>query len=157
VKRALSRMGALIGVAFMLMAGAPDPADVLPDKVQEARAREMFKQVRCVVCQNESIDDSEAELAHDLRQIIRGQVREGRSDTEIQAYLIDKYGEFILLKPRFNLANALLWLGPLAIAGIGVGVVLTRRKTSTFEVDLTADETKRLKQLQKNLGEDGPV
>lgn len=153
----MRRAFALIGVALMLMAGAPDPADVLPDKAQEARAREMFKQVRCVVCQNESIDDSEAELAHDLRQIIRGQVREGRTNAEIQAYLLDKYGEFILLKPRFNLTNALLWLGPFAVAGIGIAVVLMRRKTAAFEDDLTPDEAKRLKQLQKKLGQDGPV
>jgi cytochrome c-type biogenesis protein CcmH len=153
----VKKVAALIGVAFMLMAGAPDPADVLPDKAQEVRAREMFKQVRCVVCQNESIDDSEAELAHDLRQIIRGQVKEGRTDAQIQTYLVDKYGDFILLKPRFNVGNALLWLGPFAIAIIGIGVVLMRRKTAAVEDALTPDEVKRLKQLQKNLDDDAPV
>lgn len=150
-------LGAVLATALMLMAGAPDPNDVLQDKGQEARAREIFKHVRCVVCQNESIDDSEAELAHDLRQIIRGQVRDGRTDAQIQAYLVDKYGDFILLKPRFNLGNSLLWLGPFVIAIAGIGVVLIRRKTTAFEDELTADEAKRLKQLQKNLDADGPV
>jgi cytochrome c-type biogenesis protein CcmH len=146
VKRAL----ALIAASVFLMAAAPDPADMLADKAQESRARVMFKQVRCVVCQNESIDDSEASLARDLRQTIRSQILAGRSDAEVKRFLIDKYGDFILLKPVFNLGNALLWFGPFAIVAGGIAVVLTRRKSVAVEDELTDEEAKRLKQLQNN-------
>jgi cytochrome c-type biogenesis protein CcmH len=88
------------------MAGAAaDPAERLPDPVQEARAREIFREVRCLVCQNESIDDSEAALAGDLRQVVRDQVKQGRSDKQIRAFLVERYGEFVLLKPPFSPAT----------------------------------------------------
>ena len=148
----MRRALALAAAALLLMAAAPDPADMLQDKAQESRARVMFKQVRCVVCQNESIDDSEAQLARDLRQIIRGQIAAGRTDTEVKAFLVSKYGDFILLKPVFNLSNALLWFGPFVIVLGGVAVVVMRRKPLVIEDELTADEAKQLTQLQKNLG-----
>jgi cytochrome c-type biogenesis protein CcmH len=146
VKRAL----ALLVASLFLMAAAPDPADMLANKAQEARARAMFKQIRCVVCQNESIDDSEASMARDLRQTVRGQIQTGRSDAQVRAFMVDKYGDFILLKPVFNLGNALLWLGPFAIVVAGIGVVLTRRKPVAVESDLTPEEANRLTQLQNN-------
>ncbi|HET9159493.1 MAG TPA: cytochrome c-type biogenesis protein [Caulobacteraceae bacterium] len=136
-----------IVAAMFCIAAAPDPADMLKDPAQEARARHIFHQVRCVVCQNESIDDSEADLAHDLRQLIRGQVAQGKSDTEIRAFLISKYGDFILLKPRFDAATAIIWIAPFAIVGVGLIVLVLRRPREEPEPVLSAEEEKRLKSL----------
>src|SRR6185437_773630 len=97
--RALAAMFA----GLLCIAAAADPADRLPDPAQEARARAIFADVRCLVCQNESIDDSEAELAGDLRRTIREQVKAGRSDAQIKRFLTDRYGEFVLMTPRFSL------------------------------------------------------
>ena len=113
--------------ALMLIAGAAsDPAEQLHDPAKEARARTLFKEVRCLVCQNESIDDSEAELASDLRRIVRQQVAAGRSDTEIKRFLTDRYGEFVLLKPGFSLRNLALWAGPFAVVLLGGGLLAVR-------------------------------
>lgn len=137
-----------IVAALLCIAAAPDPADRLPEPAQEARARHLFKQTRCVVCQNESIDDSQAELAHDLRQVIRGQIAAGRSDDEIRAFLRSRYGDFILLRPRFSPATAILWVGPFAIVLIGLTVLLGRkRKAEAGEETLTAEEEARLKSI----------
>jgi cytochrome c-type biogenesis protein CcmH len=116
------------------MAGAAaDPAERLPDPAQETRAREIFREVRCLVCQNESIDDSEAALAGDLRSIVRDQVKQGRSDAQIRAFLVARYGEFVLLKPPFSLGNALLWATPLIalLLGAVLMVLLLRRRAAT--------------------------
>ncbi len=80
--------------------------------------------MRCLVCQNESIDDSEAELAGDLRRIVREQVRQGRSDAEIKRFLTDRYGEFVLLTPAFNVGNLALWGGPFLAVALGMGAVV---------------------------------
>ena len=124
--------GALIALAAIAcMAGAAaDPAERLPDPAQEVRAREMFRQVRCLVCQNESIDDSEADLAADLRRVVRDQVKHGRSDAQIRAFLVERYGEFVLLKPPFSPGNALLWATPVIalVLGAGLMIVLLRRR-----------------------------
>jgi cytochrome c-type biogenesis protein CcmH len=144
----VKRAAALILASLFLMAAAPDPADMLADKGQEARARVLFKQIRCVVCQNESIDDSEAPMARDLRQMVRGQIKAGASDKQVLSFLDDKYGDFIRLKPVFNLGNALLWLGPFAIVLGGLAFIITRRKPVAAEPELTAEEANRLTQLQ---------
>src|SRR3569833_1398253 len=103
---------AVAAAALFCMGGASDPGERMKDPAQEARAEHLFTQLRCLVCQNESIDDSEADLARDLRQIVRQQVAAGRSDAQIRSFLVDRYGEFILLKPKFSIGNALLWLAP---------------------------------------------
>jgi cytochrome c-type biogenesis protein CcmH len=146
----MKRAFALIVASLFLMAAAPDPADMLTDKAQEARARVIFRQVRCVVCQNESIDDSEAPLARDVRQIVRAQIKAGSTDAQVLKFLDDKYGDFILLKPPFDLRDALLWLGPFAVVAGGIAVILTRRKSVAAEDELTDEEAKRLTQLQNN-------
>jgi cytochrome c-type biogenesis protein CcmH len=134
--------------ALFCIAAAPDPADMLKDPAQEARARTLFHQVRCVVCQNESIDDSEADLAHDLRQLIRAQVAAGKSDAEIQAFLVSKYGDFILLKPRFNAMTAVIWIAPFAIVAAGVSLLIVRRRrTIEPTAELSPEEQARLKSL----------
>ena len=134
--------------ALACLAAAADPAERLANPVQEARARGLFAQVRCVVCQNESIDDSEADLAHDLRQTIRGQIALGQSDGQVRGYLVHRYGEFILLKPSFSAGNAGLWLTPFLIAVLGGGVLLWRTRRNPVEVqDLTEEEEDRLARL----------
>jgi cytochrome c-type biogenesis protein CcmH len=136
-----------IVAAVLCMAAASDPAERLPDAAQEARAREIFREVRCLVCQNESIDDSEAELAGDLRAIVRQQVAAGRSDEEIRAFLVARYGEFVLLKPPFSAGNAVLWAAPfvVALAGALLLLGLLRRKASPD--GLSAEEQARLDAL----------
>jgi cytochrome c-type biogenesis protein CcmH len=134
--------------AVFCMAAASDPAERLPDPSQEARARHIFQQVRCLVCQNESIDDSEAELAHDLRQVVREQVRAGRSDAEIKRFLTDRYGEFVLLKPSFSIGNAALWGGPFVVVGLGVVLLLARLRNRAPEPDLTPTDFERLRRLE---------
>ena len=137
--------------AVFCMAAASDPSERLPDPSQEARARHIFEQVRCLVCQNESIDDSQAELAHDLRQIVRGQIRAGRSDEQIKGFLVDRYGEFVLLRPGFSIGNAALWLGPFLVVALGVVLLLGRLRNRTPELDLDPQDAERLRRLR-----DGP-
>ena len=133
--------------AVFCIAAASDPAERLRDPAQEARARELFTQVRCLVCQNESIDDSEAQLAGDLRKIIRQQVAAGRSDAQIREFLVARYGEFVLLKPPFSLGNLALWVGPFVVvlAG-GLLLMMLLRRRSAPET-LSAEEEDRLSVL----------
>ncbi len=144
--------------AVVCLAGAAaDPAERLADPAQEARARMIFREVRCLVCQNESIDDSEAALAGDLRSIVRDQVKQGRSDKEIRAFLVDRYGEFVLLKPPFSPGNALLWATPgiaLILGGVLMVLLLRRRAPSIAAEEepeaLSQEEEARLQVLLKD-------
>jgi cytochrome c-type biogenesis protein CcmH len=138
--------------AVLCMAAASDPAERLPDPAQEARARHLFQQVRCLVCQNESIDDSEADLAKDLRRIVRGQVRQGRSDAQIERFLTDRYGEFVLMRPAFSLGNAVLWTAPFLVVVGGVALLLLRLRSRGGEPELEPGDLERLRRLT----EDGP-
>ena len=138
-------LAAVAGVACL--AAASDPADRLPDPAQEAQARAIFREVRCLVCQNESIDDSEADLARDLRQIVREQVKAGRSEGEIKRFLTDRYGEFVLLTPTFSAGNLALWAGPFVVVLLGLSLLLIRLRNRTPDVDLTSAEADRLKSL----------
>lgn len=138
----------IVLAAVFCMGAASDPAERLSDSAQEARARELFREVRCLVCQNESIDDSEAQLAADLRRIVREQVKAGRSDREIRAFLVQRYGEFVLLKPPFSAGNAVLWLAPVGILLVGGGLMVgLLRRRETAEGELSQDEEERLKRL----------
>lgn len=127
---------ALLALA-MAAAAAPAPAvqpdEILDDPALEARAREISKEIRCLVCRNESIDDSNAGLARDLRLVIRERLVEGDSDTDVRDFLVARYGEYVLLNPPFSLSNALLWLaGPLMLLGGGAvaGVWLWRQRSN---------------------------
>ena len=144
------RLRLLLAALFGLVsiAAASDPAERLPDPAQEARAREIFRDVRCLVCQNESIDDSEAELARDLRLIVREQVKAGRSEAEIKRYLTDRYGEFVLMTPALSAGNLALWAGPFLVLLAGVALLLVRLRNRTPDPDLSDSEAERLARLQ---------
>lgn len=105
----------LIGLALSPAAFAVQPGEVLSDPALEARARTLSTQLRCMVCQNQSIDDSDAELAHDLRVLVRERLTAGDSDAQVLDFVVARYGEFVLLKPRFNYRNALLWGAPVIV------------------------------------------
>lgn len=144
--RARTLLAAL--AAVFCMAAASDPSERLADPSQEARARHIFEQVRCLVCQNESIDDSQAELAHDLRQIVRDQVREGRSDDQIKDFLVQRYGEFVLLRPSFSIGNVALWAGPFLVVVLGLVLWFARLRNRTPEPELDAQDVERLRRLR---------
>jgi len=117
----------LIGF-FAAPAQAVEPSEMLEDPALEARARVLSKELRCLVCRNESIDDSNATLAKDLRLLVRERISAGDSDTETMDYIVDRYGEFVLLRPRVGGQNLVLWLaGPvLLLIGLGLVVVFLR-------------------------------
>ena len=112
---------------------AVQPDEVLKDPVLERRAREISAGLRCLVCQNQSIDDSDAPLAKDLRVLVRDRLKAGDTDREVQSYVVQRYGEFVLLRPVFGAHTLLLWLTPvlmLALGGLAVYVSLGRRRTT---------------------------
>jgi cytochrome c-type biogenesis protein CcmH len=128
------------------------PDEVLSDPVLEARAREISKEVRCLVCRNETIDESNADLARDLRILVRERLVAGDTDEEVKQFLVDRFGEFVLLKPRFNAANAALWLsGPasflLGLAGIFAYLRSRRQDTDGYEAPLSDKERERLEKI----------
>ena len=139
---------------------AVQPDEVLPDPALEARARALSKELRCMVCQNQSIDDSEAPLARDLRLLVRERLKDGDSDNQVIDFLVARYGEFVLLKPRLALHTALLWLGPPILLGGGALalVLIARRRSRRGLADpakpeggtLTPAEQARLAKLLKS-------
>ncbi len=133
--------------AALCMAAASDPSERLSDPAQEARARVIFQEVRCLVCQNESINDSDAELARDLRRVVREQVAAGRDEAQVKAFLTDRYGEYVLLKPAFSLGNAALWLGPFLAVLAGLAFLALRVRRRDLSEGLTVDEEARLARL----------
>lgn len=112
---------------FFLAAGtdalAIDPNEVLGDPALEQRARALSQELRCVVCQNESIDDSNAELARDMRRLVRQRISEGDSDQDVLDYMVERYGDFVLLRPQFKPQTYLLWFGPFLLLACGAFVV----------------------------------
>src|SRR5215469_5518980 len=124
----------------VLMLAAPAhavlPDEQLRDPKLEARARHISQELRCVVCQNQTIDDSEAPLAHDLRVLLRERLLKGDSDEEAKAYLVKRYGTYVLLKPPFELDTLALWLGPVLVfaAGLAASVLYFRARSMRAEV-----------------------
>jgi len=135
---------------------AVQPDEIMADPVKEARARALSQELRCMVCQNQSIDDSEAPLARDLRLLVRERIAAGDSDARVIDFLVARYGEFVLLKPRLERRTLLLWLlPPMALAGGGISLWLhsrRRAKSAPGEaaVTLTPDEETRLAALMAN-------
>ncbi len=154
------RMALLSFLLILLVAASAGagvrPEEILDDPALEARARALGQQLRCLVCQNQSIDDSDAPLAADLRRIVREQLVAGKSEEEIKAYLVARYGDFILLKPPVKPATWGLWIGPFLLLGLG-GVLAfvylrrSRRGATTEDSELSEEERSRLAAL---LGED---
>ena len=144
-------------LAVLLWAGTAHavlPDEQLADPVLEARARAVSQELRCVVCQNQSIDDSDAPLARDLRLLLRERLQAGATDAEARDYLVARYGHYVLLKPPFEAATWALWFGPflvLAAGGAGVWAYVRRRRTATPD-GLSADEQRRLDVLLKGDG-----
>ena len=143
---------ALVTLAWLaLPAIAVNPDEVLPDPALEARARAISAGLRCLVCQNESIDDSDADLAHQIRVLVRDRLKTGDSDAEVVQYLVDRYGEFILLKPVLAPHTIILWTATptvLVIGGIVLFVVARRRRRMTVgQAALTPEEQKALDEL----------
>jgi cytochrome c-type biogenesis protein CcmH len=142
-----------LAVVISPPAHAVQPDEIMSDPGQESRARDLSRELRCMVCQNQSIDDSEAPLARDLRLLVRERIAAGDSDTQVIDFLVARYGEFVLLKPRFVSHTLLLWLLP-PFALVGGGIALwahNRRRTKSAEDDslfkLSADEEARLERL----------
>ena len=122
-----------------------------PDSQNEARARQLFTEVRCVQCQSESIADSDAQIAGDMRREIRTDIADGKTDAQIRKELFAHYGDYVLFRPRFSLANLLLWLMPPLIALLGGAVLWRSRRKPAESIDyaLSADEEKKLHDIMK--------
>lgn len=149
---------ALAAAAPAVPAYAIDPGEALKNPVQEARARALFKQLRCLVCQNESIDDSEADLARDLRKIVREKIVAGDSDQQILKFLTARYGDFVLLKPPVEPRTWVLWFGPFALLAMGAaGLYVMRRRRGGMSAarPLSAEEQTRLAQLLDGNNDEG--
>ena len=139
-------------VLLLLLAGPAhaisDPAEMLPDPAQEARAEAVGHQLRCLVCQNESIEDSNADLAKDLRKLVRARISAGATDAEAIEWLVARYGDFVRLRPPVNAVTALLWGSPLLAVGAGLGaVMLARRRRVAVAQPLSEIERARVAEL----------
>ena len=133
-------LAALTGPAL-----AVQPDEVMKDPALETRARALSGELRCLVCQNESIDDSEAPLARDIRVLIRERIGKGESNDSVRAYLVSRYGDFILLKPPFKPETLLLWLSPVITLALGIAAALyARRRAPSATPGLSAEEEARL-------------
>jgi cytochrome c-type biogenesis protein CcmH len=140
--------------AFMLVCGpalAVEPDEILPDAKLEARARAISAGLRCLVCQNQSIDDSNAPLARDLRLLVRERLKAGDSNAQVMRFVEDRYGEFVLLRPALNAHTVLLWLAPivvlLAAIFVGARALTARQPRPTETTALTAAEEEKLRAL----------
>ncbi len=125
------RLAAALLLSLFCAAAFAQSSEVAhPDARVEQRLKDLAEELRCLVCQNQTIADSNAPLALDLRNQIRAQVAAGRSDDEIRAYMVERYGDFVLYRPAFKATTALLWVGPFALLALGIGVVvvITRRR-----------------------------
>ncbi len=149
--RRLALISLLIALAAPTAALAVEPDEILKDPQMEARARHLSEELRCMVCQNQSIDDSAAPLARDLRLLVRERLTKGDSDRQVLNYLVARYGEFVLLKPRFELQNLLLWgLPPFALVAGMIALFMSARRRQTADLQvlaLSAKEQKRVATL----------
>jgi len=152
---------ALISITMMSPAHAVNPDEILEDPALEARARVVGKELRCLVCQNQSIDDSDADLARDLRVLVRERITQGDSNEEVIDYVVSRYGDFVLLNPPFKLKTYALWFGPWVILMFGIGVIwlfYRRRHASVLEGNVTVNSLneKEATRLKKLMEEDKP-
>jgi cytochrome c-type biogenesis protein CcmH len=149
----ISLTALFLALAISLPALAVQPDEIMSDPAKESRARDLSRELRCMVCQNQSIDDSEAPLARDLRLLVRERIAAGDSDVQVMDFLVARYGEFVLLKPLVKSHTLLLWLlPPLALVGGGLALWMhNRRRTKAGDDEtpfkLSADEEKRIERL----------
>lgn len=153
----MSGLRALALAMLLLLSGpalAVSPDEMLSDPVLEQRARDLSGELRCLVCQNQSIDDSDADLAKDLRVLVRERLVAGDSDEAVRQYLVDRYGEFVLLNPRVNAHTLLLWIAApaLLLLGLVVLIVLSRRR-SHVPAGLSPEEQAALDSLSRPSGD----
>ena len=156
MQRVLAALFALMLIGWPA-AHAVQPDEIMPDPAKEARARDLSRELRCMVCQNQSIDDSDAPLARDLRLLVRERITAGDSNAQVMDFLVARYGEFVLLKPRFEPQTLLLWLVPPAVlAGGALALwIYARRRSRAVDaaMALTPDEEARLTKLLGDLPE----
>ena len=153
MRRLLFALPLLVAALFASPAPAVQPDEVMKDPALEARARALSSELRCMVCQNQSIDDFDAPLARDIRVLIRERIAKGETNESVRAYLVSRYGDFILLKPPFKLETLLLWLSaPLTLAAGLAAVLLARRRAPPATEALTPEEEARLAALTKAEG-----
>ena len=155
----MRRVAIILALMLAALAFTPayavQPDEIMPDAAKEARARDLSRELRCMVCQNQSIDDSDAPLARDLRLLVRERIATGDSDSQVIDFLVARYGEFVLLKPRFTPHTLLLWLlPPLALVGGGLALWFYSRRranagnpTDPSLLHLTEEEEARLQHL----------
>ena len=141
----LRALALVLALVVPTIASAVEPSEVLKDPALEARARAISSGLRCLVCQNQSIDDSDADLAHDLRVLVRERIKEGESNDQAIAFIRARYGDFVLLRPPFAIGTALLWGGPLLVLLLG-GVAVARfyRRREEATLPLSTEEQQRL-------------
>lgn len=149
--RRVALIGLLLSLAMPGAAPAVQPDEMLKDSALESRARDLSRELRCMVCQNQSIDDSEAPLARDLRLLVRERLVKGDSDQQVLSFLVSRYGEFVLLRPPLEWHTLLLWgLPPAALAAGTIGLFIMsrrRRSVATEAAPLSRDEEQRLSTL----------
>ena len=149
---AMKRVGLLLGT--LLVAGAAfavEPKEMLKDPALEVRAREVSKVIRCVQCQNETIDESHAEIARDMRILVRDRITAGDTNQQILDYMVSRYGDYVLLKPRFMGSTLILWFGPLIVLVIGGFVVASRLQLRGQAVEpLSPEEEQTLASLTES-------
>ena len=140
-------------LALPVATQALSPDEILPDPVLEQRARDLSAGLRCLVCQNQSIDDSDADLARDLRVLVRERLVAGDSDQQVEQYVVDRYGEYVLLNPRIGLHTILLWIAApvLLLAGLAT-LFLAQRRASANAGPLSAEEAAALAELEREAG-----
>jgi cytochrome c-type biogenesis protein CcmH len=155
--RAMVAAMCFLAAVGLSSAHAVQPDEIMSDPAKEARARDLSRELRCMVCQNQSIDDSEAPLARDLRLLVRERIAAGDSNSQVIDFLVARYGEFVLLRPRFERQTLLLWLVPplvLVAGGLTLWMQSRRRpKVGAGPAPLTVDEEARLRQL---MAQDAP-
>ena len=137
----------LLALALAAAAGAVEPEEQLADPALEARAREIGQELRCLVCQNQSIDDSDADLARDLRRIVRERLTAGDTDDQVMAFVTARYGDYVLLRPPLRAGTLALWFGPVVLLGAGIAAIMLRRRRRVAAERFSAEEDRRLARL----------
>lgn len=146
----------LAAFIFVSVASAAlEPDEILQDPAKEKRARAITKELRCVVCQNQSVDDSDAPLAKDIRLIVRERIMAGETDQQVRAFVVNRYGQYVLLRPPLGIDTALIWIGPFALLVIALGVAgiyLRRARPAGGSATgaLSAEEERRLEAILKD-------